>query len=346
MIQQSSSSYPPNQPSTWQQALQQLITQPQVLLNAVNLQQQELSTQLTERLKACEQFPLRVTQHFVNLMEKGNPNDPLLLQALPSPRELELTPGYSTDPLEENSHNPVPGLIHKYHGRVLLTTSGQCAINCRYCFRRHFPYEDNRLSNENWRSILNYIASDDSITEVIFSGGDPLTVSNKLLTKQFIELERIPHLKRLRIHSRLPVVLPQRIDTSFLQLMQNGQLQKILVIHANHPNEIHPLLTEKLSLLKKAGVELLNQSVLLRDINDSAETLAKLSENLFAAGVLPYYLHLLDPVTGAAHFDIPEQQAKELVGKLASKLPGYLVPRLTREQAGVPAKVNIAPLLP
>ncbi|MFL0797589.1 MAG: EF-P beta-lysylation protein EpmB [Cellvibrionaceae bacterium] len=353
MIQQSSpSSYPPSPaieakeiPNTWQAALQQLITDPQVLLAVVGLDQRELPAQLAARIEACQQFPLRVTRHFVDLMEKGNPEDPLLLQALPSPKELDFTPGYSSDPLEENSHNPAPGLIHKYHGRVLLTTSGQCAINCRYCFRRHFPYGDNRLSKENWENILEYISQNNSIKEVIFSGGDPLSVANKQLARQFQDLEQIPHVKRLRIHSRLPVVLPQRLDDDLIQALKESPLQKVLVIHANHPNEIHPLLGERLTLLKQAGIELLNQSVLLKGVNDNVETLALLSEKLFAAGVLPYYLHLLDPVTGAAHFDIPESKGKALAGELAAVLPGYLVPRLTREQAGASAKVSLAPTL-
>lgn len=338
-----SDAIPLHQQGTWQEELQNLIRTPEELLKALHLEKSDANSKLAARLEAANEFPLRVTRFFTHLMEAGNPNDPLLLQALPSPRELEHHDGFTHDPLGEADSNPTPGLIHKYHGRVLLTNSGQCAINCRYCFRRHFPYAENRLTQENWESILAYLSNDTNIQEVIFSGGDPLTLNNRLLQKQIHDLEQIPHIRRLRFHTRLPVVLPQRIDADFLDILNQTKLQTVMVIHCNHPQEISPELISSLRLLKQQNITLLNQSVLLKGINDDEEILTELSEVLFDAGVQPYYLHLLDPVEGASHFNIPKEDAQNLLAKLTKRLPGYLLPRLAQEKAGALAKIQIPP---
>ena len=288
--------------------------------------------------RASLEFAMRIPRPWLDRIEKGNPDDPLLRQVLPLMEELDDIPGYISDPLEEKHSNPVDGLIHKYHGRVLVILTGACAINCRYCFRRHFPYADNRLGPQQWQNILDYIAADNSITEVIFSGGDPL-VSNDARLKQLItDLEKIPHLTRLRIHSRLPVVLPQRITGSLTHIFSQTRFNVVTVIHSNHPQELDESVAAAIHRLKQAGVSVLNQAVLLRGVNDHIDTLTQLSEKLFDIGVLPYYLFTFDPVKGAAHFDLPDSEAKQLLQQLQNRLPGYLVPRLAREIPGRGAK--------
>jgi len=233
----------------------------------------------------------------------------------------------------------VPGVLHKYHGRVLLMATGACAVHCRYCFRRHFPYAEANPVVDRWRQALDYIAGDDSIAEVILSGGDPLSMSDRRLADLTRRLDAIPHLRRLRLHTRLPIVLPERVNDELLDWLGATRLKTAVVVHANHANEIDSSVIAALSRLKASGAELLNQSVLLRGVNDSTEALMALSEKLFEAGVLPYYLHLLDKVQGAAHFEVEETAARCLMAELSRQVPGYLVPRLVREIPGAPGKV-------
>ncbi len=292
--------------------------------------------------EASQQFKLQVPRPYVDRMEKGNPLDPLLLQVLPQHAELEIHPGYSFDPLQEEHANPVPGLIHKYQGRVLLILSGACAINCRYCFRRHFPYSDNQLSGQHWQQVIDYISADDSITEVIFSGGDPLATTDKRLQQMIQALEKIPHITRLRIHTRLPVVIPQRVTDTLCSIFAECRLNIVCVLHINHPQEIDSHVATAMQRLQQVRVTLLNQAVLLKGINDSVSTLKNLSETLFANRVLPYYLFVLDPVVGSAHFDVDDEQAVALVKALQNQLPGYLVPKLAREIPGRPSKTLLS----
>lgn len=327
-----------NQLPSWQEELSRAIRQPRELLEAL-----QLPAELLDGMNQGDQlFPLRVPYPYLSRIEPGNPQDPLLLQVLPSLQETRQVPGYLTDPLQEQQAIAHPGVLHKYHGRVLLIVSGACAINCRYCFRRHFPYDDNNLSTQEWEQALAYLAQDSSIDEVILSGGDPLAVNDKRLLWLINRLEAIPHLQRLRIHTRLPIVIPQRITPELLQGLQQSRLQKVMVVHVNHAQELDTPVRQALKQVQEAGVTLLNQAVLLRNVNDDTDTLTKLSKQLFSAGVLPYYLHLLDPVQGAAHFDVPHAEAVALVKSLLELLPGYLVPKLVREDPGHPSK---SPLL-
>ncbi|MEY4588532.1 MAG: hypothetical protein RL497_608 [Pseudomonadota bacterium] len=319
---------------SWQDELSQLVRSPEVLLTRLNLD----PALLPAALKAAEAFPLRVTESYLARIQPGDINDPLLRQILPLGAELTSPAGYSRDPLNEAAVNPLPGLVHKYAGRVLLVASGACAINCRYCFRRHFPYEQNNPGRQEWQAALDYIRADQTLEEVILSGGDPLAASDKQLAWLLDQLEAIPHITRLRIHSRLPIVLPARISAEFMAVLQASRLQKVMVIHANHPQELDDDVHTSLKRLASAGVLLLNQSVLLADINDNTQVLADLSRKLFSYGVLPYYLHLLDSVEGAAHFAVPEDTARHIQRTLMEQLPGYLVPRMVREVAGALSK--------
>ncbi|MBE0488311.1 MAG: EF-P beta-lysylation protein EpmB [Halomonas sp.] len=286
-------------------------------------------------------FEVRVPEAFLARMRPGDPTDPLLRQVLPLGEEALAAPGYVADPLEEAAHTPARGLIHKYAGRVLLITSPACAVNCRYCFRRHFPYGDNSPSRAQWEQTLDHLRTDPTLIEAILSGGDPLAASDRQLAWLVERLEAIPHLRRLRLHTRLPVVIPDRVDDALLDWLGATRLQKVIVVHINHANEIDDAVIKACARLKAAGATLLNQSVLLRGINDSVDALAALSERLFEAGVLPYYLHQLDPVAGAAHFDVPDFDARELVAGLREVLPGFLVPKLVREIPGEGSKTPL-----
>lgn len=317
-------------PDTWQTLLSQTLESPEALLRYLRLP----DSLLAGANRASLEFAMRIPRPWLDRIEKGNPDDPLLRQVLPLAEELDEVPGFTRDPLEESHSNPVDGLIHKYNGRVLVILTGACAINCRYCFRRHFPYAENRLGPQQWQNILDYITADPSITEVIFSGGDPLVSSDSRLNQLITDLEQIPHLARLRIHSRLPVVLPQRITESFVNVLKQTRLKVVTVIHSNHPQELDSHVAAAVQRLTQAGITVLNQAVLLRGINDSVTTLKTLSEQLFAIGVLPYYLFTFDPVKGAAHFDLPDDEARQLMRQLQDQLPGYLVPRLAREIPG------------
>lgn len=286
-------------------------------------------------------FPMRVPRAFVARMQRGNRHDPLLRQVLPLTAESLDVPGYGPDPVGDQAAMPLPGLLHKYHGRVLLTVTGACAIHCRYCFRREFPYADANPRRGEGAAALAHIRSDPSIREVILSGGDPLSLTDTALAELVDQLAAIDHVETVRLHTRLPVVLPSRIDAGLLAWLQATRLHKVVVIHANHPHEIDQAVTASMRKLAESGAVVLNQSVLLRGVNDCAETLGELSRRLFAAGVLPYYLHVLDPVRGAAHFRVPDREAAELVTAVAARLPGYLVPRLVREDPGQPGKTPV-----
>jgi len=292
--------------------------------------------------ETSRQFPLRVPRGYAARMQKGNPQDPLFLQVWPRPDEAAPAQGFSDDAVGDLAKLKDGGLIHKYQGRALVITTGACAVHCRYCFRQHFPYGDALASRDRWRATLEVLAEDRSISEVILSGGDPLALTDDKLAEFAEALEFLPHVDTLRIHSRLPVVLPERIDEEFLAWFARGRLRKVMVIHANHANEIDGAVRAALGRLKSAGVTLLNQSVLLRGVNDSTETLVKLSERLFEAGVMPYYLHMLDRVRGTAHFEVSEDQARALLRAVSARLPGYRVPRLVREEAGAPSKTVLA----
>lgn len=318
----------------WQQALADAINDPHELLDLLELPRNTLSLPC----HAARQFPMRVPHAYVARMRKGDPNDPLLRQILPVAAEDMESASYRSDPVGDLEAMPVPGVLHKYHGRVLLIATGACGVHCRYCFRRHFPYGDANPAPGAWRLALDYIAADPTVSEVILSGGDPLALPDRRLADLAGQLDAISHVQRLRIHSRLPIVLPERVDASLLAWLEASRLQKVMIVHANHPNEIGEDTLQSLRDLQAHGVSVLNQAVLLRGVNDSADVLAALSDALFAAGVLPYYLHLLDKVQGAAHFDVPETDALALIHALQIRLPGYLVPRLVRETAGAPAK--------
>ena len=332
----------PMEVQDWQRELQHCVSKPEVLFELLNLDK----SLLPAAHRANQLFPLRVPRGYVARMRRGDVNDPLLRQVLPLDSEFDTVDGYTADPVADLQCMPTPGLLQKYHGRVLLLVTGVCAVHCRYCFRRHFPYADANPARDAWSQALEYIAQRQSIHEVILSGGDPLTLSDSRLARLSQVLEEIQHVKRLRIHTRSPVVLPQRVNASLLAWLTRSRLKKILVIHANHANELDQQVRAALRLLTAGGVTLLNQSVLLRSVNDSLTALTELSEALFDAGVLPYYLHLLDKVQGAAHFEVGERRAASLINQLSARLPGYLVPKLVKEQPGTPAKTLVFPQLP
>ena len=325
----------------WQSELRDAITSAPELLQFLELSAGEVG--FSE--EACADFPLKVPRVFAARMTKGDPRDPLLLQVMASGRELLAAPGYGPDPVgESGAANPAPGIIHKYRGRALLIATGACAIHCRYCFRRHFPYDVQQNSRREWREALGYVARDPEISEVILSGGDPLVLTDRHLRELVAMIAAIPHVRRLRIHTRLPVVIPERVTRGLLDAILHHRLQTVMVIHSNHPKEIDAAVQTAAAALRQRGITLLNQAVLLGGINDDADALVALSERLFATGILPYYLHLLDRVQGAAHFDVAEQRARQLLADLSARLPGYLVPKLVREVAGAASKQSVPPL--
>ena len=315
----------------WKTQLSDLITDPKELLDTLQLSADQL---LSGAILASEKFKLRIPRAFVGKMNVGDPFDPLLLQVLPHHLELEDHEGFVTDPLGEEQANQLPGVLHKYQSRFLLTLTGACAVHCRYCFRRHFPYQENLPKNEDWIQIKQYLLDHPDINEVILSGGDPLTLTNKKLALWIERLEGLPQLKMLRIHSRVPIVIPDRIDEEFISLLKNSRLHIILVVHSNHASEIDEYTAKQLQRLTENRVTVLNQAVLLKGINDSVEQLAALSYRLLDARVMPYYLHVLDKVKGAHHFDLPTTSIDQIYTELLARLPGYLVPKLVREIAG------------
>ncbi|CNK33262.1 KamA family iron-sulfur cluster-binding protein [Yersinia pseudotuberculosis] len=321
----------------WLQQLADVITDPDELLRILFLNEHP---HLQQGSGARRLFPLRVPRAFVARMQPGNASDPLLLQVLTAREEFITAPGFTHDPLDEQ-RSVVPGLLHKYRNRALLLVKGGCAVNCRYCFRRHFPYQDNQGNKANWLQALNYIRQHPELDEIIFSGGDPLMAKDHELSWLLDQLEDIKHIRRLRIHTRLPVVIPARITATLCQRLGSSRLQVLMVTHINHANEIDPPLRDSMARLKQAGVTLLNQSVLLRGVNNDADVLATLSNALFDAGILPYYIHVLDKVQGAAHFMVDDDEARQLMKGLLSRVSGYLVPRLTREVGGEPSKTPL-----
>ena len=321
----------------WQREQAEAITSARELFELLGL---DLAA-LPAALAADADFPLRVPRAYVARIRPGDPHDPLLRQVLASGEELVEVAGFSRDPLAEASATPVPGILHKYRGRVLLLVTGACAVHCRYCFRRHFPYQEHLPTLARLDAALDWLAERTDISEVILSGGDPLSVSDRRLAELLARLAEIGHLRRLRVHSRLPVVIPSRINSALVSLLSDNRWQASLVLHANHADELTPALAEGVARLRGAGVTVMNQAVLLAGINDSLAAQVALSESLFAAGVLPYYLHLLDPVAGAAHFQVPEDQARSLHGQMREHLPGYLVPTLVAERAGEGAKAPL-----
>lgn len=321
------------QTPSWQRALARAITDPRELLRRLGL-----DTGIPESVTQADGlFRTRVPESYLARIRRGDPRDPLLLQVLPQGVETLENPDFIADPVGDHGAMVAPGLLHKYHGRVLLITTGACAVHCRYCFRREFPYGGFSASRD-WQPALDYIGGHADVAEVILSGGDPLTLPDPRLAALVSRLEQIPHVRRLRIHTRLPIVLPERVDQGLLSWLGHGRLQYIVVVHANHPREFGPPVDSALMQLRAAGITLLNQSVLLAGVNDDIETLCRLQEAGFAAGVLPYYLHLLDRARGISHFEVDEQRGKALHEAMRCRLPGYLLPRLVREIPGTPAK--------
>lgn len=323
---------------SWQKELADAVKNPLQLLQLLEIVPE--SSRISEF--ARKSFPMLVPLPFVNKMKKGDLNDPLLAQVLPVESEELLADGYGVDPLEEHN-SALPGLLHKYQSRVLLILKSGCAVNCRYCFRRHFPYQDNNINKKQLQEIIGYIKSHPEVNEVILSGGDPLMSKDDFLQYLINELELLPQLTRLRLHTRLPVVIPSRITEQLCNMLQKSRFNVACVLHINHANEIDPIFKAAISKLADAGVHLLNQSVLLKGVNDNKQALITLSEALFDARILPYYLFLLDKVQGAQHFDLTEQRAKQLIQEMSVALPGYLVPRLSREIAGQKSKTLIYP---
>lgn len=327
---------PHGQAPDWRRDMAQAITDPAELLRLL-----ELSPALLPAAQAATHcFGLRVPRGFIELMEPGNPDDPLLRQVLPLAEELLEIPGFNDDPVGDQAALQGPGVLGKYRGRTLLIASAACAVHCRYCVRRAFPYTGQQASQGHWQPALESLRQDPDLREVILSGGDPLSLDDGRLEELLMELTTIPQLHRLRIHTRLPVMIPERVTQRLLDLLQCIRLRSVVVLHLNHPRELAEPLMRALRPLRQVTT-LLNQSVLLRSVNDDPDVLANLSERLFDAGILPYYLHMLDRVRGAAHFQVDQPHAQNLIMTLRERLPGYLVPRLAREEQGAAAKTLI-----
>ena len=320
----------------WRQAWREAISDPRELLALLGLDR--LAADLPA---AAFGFPLRVPRGFVARMRHGDPRDPLLLQVLPQLAEQTAHPGYTTDAVGDGAAQAAHGVLHKYAGRALLIASGSCAVHCRYCFRRHFPYAETTAAAGRWQQAATYVRAHADVQELILSGGDPLSLATSKLAELVTALADVPHLQRLRIHTRLPVVLPERVDDELLDWIDALPWPVAVVLHVNHAAELDSAVAAACARLRAAGALLLNQSVLLRGINDDIETLAALSERLFACGVLPYYLHQLDRVQGAAHFEVDDARARALHATLRARLPGYLLPRLVREEPGEPSKTPL-----
>lgn len=319
--------------TTWQQELAKGFNNSKQLCEYLQLS--------TDQFQVLEHhnFAVRVPREFCDRMEKGNPNDPLLKQILPIEQENFNPPDFVDDPVGDLNALATSGVIHKYHDRVLLITTGSCAINCRYCFRRNFPYAESQLSQSKLSQAIQYIRKKSQLQEVILSGGDPLLVNDAKLNTLLEQLNSINHIKRIRIHSRIPVVLPSRVTEQFCDMLTAVEKKMTLVLHCNHPKELNASVQKALSSLHKQGITLLNQSVLLKDINDTPSTLIELSEKLFSFHTLPYYLHLLDKASGTHHFEVKEEEAIKLMNAIKQKLPGYLVPKLVREEKGAKNKI-------
>jgi len=324
-------------PSNWHRSLAEAIRDPQTLLHTLNLPPDLLPAAGS----IPQHFPLRVPQSYADRMEPGNPDDPLLRQVLPVDAERTSVPGFVADAVGDADSRKVPGLLHKYQGRALLIATGSCAVHCRYCFRREYPYQDEPRTLDDWEPAFEALRQDNSIREIILSGGDPLMLTEVRLDELLERCEAIPHLTRVRIHSRLPIVLPDRVDSELLDRLLGSRLTPIMVVHANHPHEIAGDCAAALSRLVRSGITSLNQSVLLKGVNDNAGVLAELSERLIDLGVIPYYLHQLDRVQGTAHFEVSDEHAARIINEMRARLPGYAVPQLVREVAGEAYKVPL-----
>jgi EF-P beta-lysylation protein EpmB len=329
----------------WQQELARAVRDPLELLELLGLTPEQIDpAETADTLRsAATDFPLRIPHSYIARMRRGDPNDPLLRQVLAISAERLPVAGFVVDPLEEQAVREAPGLLHKYHGRALLITTGACAVHCRYCFRRHYDYgaDLDDTAGLRWAAALERVAQDKSLDEIILSGGDPLSLGNARLALLLQRLRDLPHLRRIRIHTRTPIVLPARVDAGLLAELSPLRQRLTVVVHANHPAELDDSTVAALRLLGQHCTALLNQSVLLAGVNDDATTLADLSTRLFEAGVLPYYLHQLDAVAGAAHYAVSDDRARELHTQLAAVLPGYLLPRLVRELPGASGKTAL-----
>jgi EF-P beta-lysylation protein EpmB len=322
---------------SWQNALSGVIRDVDTLFDRLDLPEASREDART----AAETFPLVVPESYLARMQPGDVDDPLLRQVLPLGDELLESPGFSPDPVGDADAKAAAGLLQKYNGRALLITTGACAVHCRYCFRRAYSYGEEPRRLDDWEPAFAAITADTSLEEIILSGGDPLMLTDRRLTDIITRLEAIPHLRRLRIHTRLPIVLPSRMTDDLIRLLVDNRLTTVVVVHANHANELVADCADALRTLSRTELTVLNQTVLLRGINDDAETLADLSTRLIDLGVIPYYLHQLDRVTGAAHFEVPEERGRELIETLRRRLPGYAVPRYVREVAGEPFKMPL-----
>ena len=322
--------------TNWHDELSRAIRDPRTLVERLGLDRSLLGA----ARESAELFGVMVPESFLARMRHGDPNDPLLKQVLPIADEQQPATG-TTDAVGDLDARRAPGLIHKYDGRALLIATGSCAVHCRYCFRRHYPYGDEPRRLDEWDDAISELAADSSIDEVILSGGDPLMLTDTRLDQLFERLESIPHLARLRIHTRLPVVLPSRVTETLCLRLREGRLTPIVVVHANHPSEVVDDCADALERLVASGLTVLNQAVLLAGINDDADTLSELCTRLANLGVVPYYLHQLDRVEGTVHFEVPESRGRQLVGELESRLPGYAVPRYVREVPGATGKVRL-----
>ena len=323
--------------ATWQEALRDAVRDADELCRLLDLPAEAARVAKL----AAGQFPLFVPRGYVARMRPGELMDPLLRQVLPLADELREVLGFVADPVGDEAAIRQPGLLQKYHGRVLMITTGTCAVNCRYCFRRSFPYDAGPRSLEDWRSAIDEIAADETIPEVILSGGDPLTLVDATLAALVEQLAEIAHLRRLRIHTRLPIVIPERVTDSLIGLLRDSGLATVVVVHANHANELDEHVADALAKMSDAGIVLLNQAVLLAGVNDSVEAQFALCERLVDLRVMPYYLHQLDRVAGAAHFEVPIAVGTHIIGHLRARLPGYAVPRYVQEVAGAISKIEL-----
>ena len=327
----------PTQARSWQALWRDAIRDPRELLDLLDLG--AFSARISDI--AAHQFELRVPRGFVAKMRRGDPGDPLLRQVLPLVEEERIVAGYGVDAVGDAAARGATGLIHKYEGRALLIATGSCAVHCRYCFRRHFPYGEETAAANRWRDALAYLRTDTSVSEVLLSGGDPLSLATGKLAELTDALRELPHIRRLRLHTRLPIVLPERVDAELQAWLGRLPWPVAIVVHANHANELGDDVADALRALRATGAALLNQSVLLREVNDDIDALAELSERLFEIGVLPYDLHQLDRVAGTAHYEVDDARARRLHADLSARLPGYLLPRLVREIPGSPGKTPL-----
>lgn len=322
--------------TTWQEAMKRAVRSGRELCERLGLPSELVAP------KAEEDFPVFVPLEYLARMEPGNLSDPLLRQVLAVGQELQDVHGSLLDAVGDSAAERIPGLLQKYAGRALLMTTGACAVHCRYCFRRHYPYHTVPVGKEGWEPALEQLATDNSLEEVILSGGDPLTVNDGSLAWLTSRIASFPHVRRLRIHTRVPVVIPQRVCRSLLEWLSALPLSTIIVLHFNHAAEIDPTVARSLAALRQAGALLLNQAVLLRGVNDSLQAQMSLCQSLVNLQVIPYYLHQLDPVQGAMHFGVTDEQALRIIAQLVDCLPGYAVPKLVREIAGEKAKRRLA----